>query len=184
MVRRRVGATAWTGTGGPRRRSINEILFSRRRWLRRRPFNFRRWRHFIFFRLRTGRRAATRRRHSRTFFATRCTSPALPWPRSAQPLHSLHRRRRRPERFGAASAREKMQIRREFYRRGPTPTPPLPLAIGTRRRQQRQTGRRRAVRARGPCSARRQRKAQLNSATTRSTTPIVYIYIYMYAEPM
>lgn len=176
-----MGAMARTGTGGPRRRSINEILFSRRRW--RRPFNFRRRRrHFIFFRLRTGRRAATRRRH--TFLATRCTGPALPSPGNAQSLHSLHhrrRRRRRSERFGAASAREKMQIRREFYRRGPTPppTPPLPLAIGTRRRQRRQTGRRRAVRARGTCSTRRQRKAQLNSATTRSATPVVCIYMYV-----
>lgn len=185
--RRRDEWVRWADcTGGPRRRSINEILFSRRR--RRRPFNFRRRRHFIFF-------SVTHRTpppaDARSLPAAPTPPPPPPHFRRpamrSQPLHThrhRHRRRRRPERFGAASAREKMQIRREFYRRGPTPPPPpLPLAIGTRRRQRRQTGRRRAVRARGPCTTRRQRKAQLNSATTRSATPFV-LYIYIYARPM
>lgn len=112
---------------------------------------------YFFFRLRTGRRhPPTRvlcplhrpRRRRLTSVARQCALSPL---HTHRHRHRRRRRRRRPERFGAASAREKMQIRREFYRRGPTPPP---LAIGTRRRQRRQTGRRRAVRARGPCTTR------------------------------
>lgn len=138
-----------------RPRSINEILFP---WRRRRPFNFRWRRHF--FRLRTGRHATP---PPREFFAAACTHAApATVARTLRPPNVLGRRRRRwrERRCKFAGNFIDVGLRRRRRRR-------RSLSAPDGGSDGRRVGGGGGASCAGPLCARRQRKAQLNSATTR-----------------